>query len=652
MKKQEFTSYKSQIKALTKKWWFIKTTFFVLFSFTLLNLSAQNFEIDKIISMERAMHAKKIVQNKSFENRFIDVNYYRLELTVEPDTNYINGSLVSYYTATGDSLLTITFDISDSLQVDSVRHRSSLTTYLHQDNKVVITLNDTLFQNDLDSISIYYRGVPQSNGLGTFVQDSYNGQDSIIWTLSQPYGASEWWPCQNNLADKADSVEILITTNFGQAVATNGVLLNIDTIGSFHQFHYKSKYPIASYLVAIAVTNYNIYREKYALGTDSLAIEHFLYPTQTLTESNNAMLPFLQMFDSLFGTYPFIDEKYGHASFTFGGGMEHQTMSFMGNYGGELVAHELAHQWFGNKITCGSWTELWLNEGFASYITALTYDFNVVHDSIYFQNILSIWKNDLFQYPNESVFRADTTDFRGLFGPNTYLKGAYLLHMLRWKTGDNAFFSGLKNYVEDTTYAYGFVDTDDLKGHLERSSGMNLTEFFKDWYYGKGFPDYTTLWTKEVDELSITIQQQTSDPSVYFFDIPIPYQIVGPNIDTTIILEPRFPGQTFRIPFTASIDSIIFDPDQWILAKNSFITSIDEIENKNSFKLYPNPSSDFLNIDTDLIDFTVNIYDIKGSLIDSRDNSKRIDIQELKPSIYWLEIRSDKTQERVPFVKE
>ncbi len=318
MKKQEFTSYKSPLKALTKKWWSTKTTL-VLSIFILFQASyAQNFEIDKIISLERAAFAKKHVQNKSFENRNIDVNYYRLNLTIEPAIKYVQGSLTSYFSINEDSLQSLTFDISDSLQIDSIKHRNSLTTYLHQDNKVIITTNDTLFQNELDSITIYYQGVPQSNGLGTFVQDSYNGQDSIIWTLSQPYGASEWWPCQNNLADKADSIEILITTNLGQAVATNGVLLNIDTIGSFHQFHYKSKYPIASYLVAIAVTNYDIYREKYALGTDSLAIEHFLYPTQTLTESNNALLPFLQMFDSLFGTYPFIDEKYGHASFTFG----------------------------------------------------------------------------------------------------------------------------------------------------------------------------------------------------------------------------------------------------------------------------------------------------------------------------------------------
>jgi len=620
-----------------------------------MKLAAQSSLNCKLIGLESSKF-KKYQQLKSLPQiSGYDVKSYRLDLQLDPNFNYISGSVDVQFEVTGDSISQFRLLLSDSLQVDSVVYAETSINYNHQNRIITADLPQALFNGTLDAISVYYRGSPRFGGLGNFAQDTLPGGGEMIWTLSQPYGASEWWPCKDDLRDKADSVEIKITTPLAYRVATNGLRQSIDTLGGLHTYTYQTHYPIATYLIAVAVGNYQFFEEQYAVGNDTLLMEHFLFQNETLFDSNNPLAPWLNLYDSLLGTYPFINEKYGHASFTLSGGMEHQTMSFMGGYGGELIAHELAHQWFGNKVSCASWTDLWLNEGFATYLNGLTYEFDVVHDDFYWPILLDLWKQSAFLFPDQSLHRTDTTNVNSLFNQVVYQKGASVLHMLRWVCGDSAFFAAVKNYLNDPELAYGFASTTDLKRHLESASGLDLNEFFKDWFYGKGFPTYTTIWSQTENRVEIEINQLPSDPSVYFFNMPLPYKLYAANWDSTIILDPAFSSAQFQIEVNKNIDSLVFDPEGWILAKHEIITNLSESKIKDlpTLKVYPNPFQAELTISQVKEGTQIRLLDAKTRLIDQWYHKKQaVNFHHLSKGMYYLQITDQAGRSIYPIIKE
>ncbi len=607
---------------------------------------------EKIIELEKRQK-EHFQKSLSRTGEGIDISYYRLDLSIDPTVKYVSGSVTLYFKAVQDGFSKLTLNMSDQLFLDSVLQRNQKLKALQISQELRIELGDSLQTGELDSVSIFYQGVPLSGGFGSFVQDSYNNQDSIIWTLSQPYGASAWWPCKDQLDDKADSVDLFIETTLGNQVAANGLLDKIDTTGNKVTYYWKSRYPIATYLIALAVTNYEVFEQTKPLGNDSIYFQHFLYPadSQSVKASLEETYPFLQLFDSLFGRYPFIKEKYGHASCTFGGGMEHQTMSFMGSYGGELNAHELAHQWFGNKVTCASWQDIWLNEGFATYLTLLTYEFGVVHDTLYFDNYLEGMRNAAFSDPNGSVIQYDTADVSSIFNFMSYQKGAYTLRMLRYLLGDSSFFAGCRNYLNDPQLAYSIANTAQFQAHLEASSGLDLEEFFKDWCYGKGFPTYELKWSQSNGLFELEVFQTQSDPSVYFFNMPIELKLFSTNWDSTITVNPRFSGDRFSFMPKRNIDSIQFDPEQFILAEADILTGLNKNREKDQIHLFPNPTKGQLKVKVGqrLLGTNYRILDSKGRIIDSGQLQRqtKIDLNEAAKGIYYLQIEAAKTVKKI-----
>ncbi|MEQ8910194.1 MAG: M1 family aminopeptidase [Vicingaceae bacterium] len=602
------------------------------------------FDFQKIINHEKQGHKGFLKSPPKQAGQFIDVHYYRLRLEVDPEVKYIKGAITTYFTATKDKLNKVSLNMSNTLLLDSAKRGNETVKALKINQEVRLDLVDTLNAGDLDSLTIFYQGVPPTNGLGTFTQSSYNGIDSIIWTLSQPYGASEWWPCKNDLKDKADSVDIQITTTLGNQVASNGLLKKVDTSVNQHTFYWESRYPIATYLIAFAVTNYEVYQDTLHIRNKDLLLQHFQYPGDTVGIFNSLEYidEFLIFYDSLFGEYPFIKEKYGHASCPFGGGMEHQTMSFMGGYGGEIMAHELAHQWFGNKVTCQSWKDLWLNEGFATYLTAITYDFSVVHDPYYWPIFLDGMQRAAFNYPHGSVYRPDTTNVQELFNGLVYHKGGYLLHMLRFQIGDSLFFQTLSNYVNDPQLTYGFASTQDFKRHLEQTTQRNFDEFFKDWFYGKGFPIYGIEWEQEGNELRLTITQTQTDPSVYFFDSPVPLKLFSNQWDSTLVLNPKFSGDQFSLPVNRQIDSIQFDPELWVLAKADIITDQKDYPLTHQLKIYPNPSKGFIQLECHriLVGADFSVLNPQGKVIKrgKTESSFTLDFSKQSRGVYFFRL--------------
>ncbi|MEL7063105.1 MAG: M1 family aminopeptidase, partial [Bacteroidota bacterium] len=265
---------------------------------------------------------------------------------------------------------------------------------------------------------------------------------------------------------------------------------------------------------------------------------------------------------------------YGHAEFDWPGGMEHQTMSFMGFWDQGLIAHELVHQWFGNKVTCGSWQDIWLNEGFATYMTGLAYLYLSPPEAWNFW--IQRTQLNATRQPDGSVYVTDTTELARIFNSTlTYNKSAFVLHMLRWELGHETFFEGVRSYLNDPALQFGYARTPDLQFHLEQASNRDLNEFFADWIYGQGYPTYDLNWKKENDTVFVTLYQTQSHPSVDFFEMDVPLQIVGWNGESQIErVYHANSGQTFAIPIDFAVQEVIFDPDKWILSRDNTVTSI------------------------------------------------------------------------------
>jgi len=314
------------------------------------------------------------------------------------------------------------------------------------------------------------------------------------------------------------------------------------------------------------VTNYQIFTQTAGTAPNQFPVVNYIYPESyaTAVTSLAQTLPIMDLFETLFETYPFSDEKYGHAQFGWGGGMEHTTVSFMGNFSRGLIAHELAHQWFGNKVTCGTWKDIWLNEGFATYLSGL-----VIENLDGAPNFVN-WKNSLINNITSQLGGyvylqdSDLNNVNRIFSSRlSYNKGAMVLHMLRWKLGDTAFFQGVKNYLADPDLAFDYAVTTDLQTHLELASGQNLTEFFSDWIYNQGYPTYTVT-AQNVGNGNVDLQvfQTQSHPSVSFFKLPVPVRLIGANGEQhNAVLNHVENGQLFTVSVPFPVTGIVFDPE-------------------------------------------------------------------------------------------
>jgi aminopeptidase N len=481
------------------------------------------------------------------------------------------------------------------MRVDSVIQHKQKITFSQNENKLLIELTRTLNLMELDSLQIFYQGEPEPEikGFGAFTKSEHAGTP-IIFTLSEPYGAMEWWPCKQSLIDKIDSIDIIVTTPEMYRTASNGVVVSDTVINGFREMHWKHRHPITTYLVAIAVTNYAVYSDGLDLDDGrKIEILNYVYPENldTAKVRTPVTTEFIELYNRLIGEYPFADEKYGHAQFGWGGGMEHQTMSFMYNFNYELIAHELAHQWFGDYITCGSWQDIWLNEGFATYLTGLVYE--NLQDGYWWPKWKKLNVDRIISKIDGSVYVKDTTKVDDIFsGRLSYSKGAYLLHMLRWILGDENFFKGMKNYYNDPEIANSFALTNDFVKHMENVGDTTLTEFFNDWFYGEGYPIYSAGFTPvENGLLKITLSQTSSHPSVEFFEMPVPVRVY--NFDKTDSLNFRLVqtknNQEFFVDIDFNVAELKIDPDLWLVSKTSQIVSVQPDLQFNKIAVYPNP---------------------------------------------------------------
>ncbi|GAB3262644.1 M1 family aminopeptidase [Larkinella harenae] len=532
----------------------------------------------------------------------IDIKYYKLDLAITHTPNYLRGAVTIGLTAITNNLSRFYLDLSDNMKVDSVKTGAQKLAFSQQNNQLTLTPVQPMNQGQLFSVTVFYQGTPGATGMGSFVFDTHGAQNQpVIWSLSEPYGARDWFPCKDTPADKADSSDVWITASKQFVSVSNGKLEQvIDHADSTRTYRWRNRYPIANYLISLAMSNYVLYEDTYrSAAGDSMPVTHYIYP-EALTANMRRMLdetlPMLAVFTDYFGPYPFLKEKYGHAQFGWGGGMEHQTISSMGAFNTDIIAHELAHQWFGDKITCRTWEHIWLNEGFASYAELLYRE--ATGGATSFRSYVNAYML-LARRARGTLYVEDITNVSNIFDSNrTYYKGAVVLHMLRGIVGDQKFKEIMRTYAA-SELAYGTATTEDFAAIASKVYGQSLDYFFKQWIYGESYPTYRVRWSggavaglNDMYKVQLRLEQTTNTNNPAFFTMPVPVRIRTSRGDTLLTVLNNRADQTFELTIKGAPEEVTLDPDNWILKQvevTEVITALNDPVSANQLTVLPNP---------------------------------------------------------------
>jgi aminopeptidase N len=498
-----------------------------------------------------------------------DVRHYRLDFEVDLDAQTFSGSTTMTVASRIEDLLIFRFWLNSSMAISSVEVDGEEVEWQRLNETTVdVDLNRSYDEDEVFDIEVSYSGTP----VPTWFFSSHDGS-RVISTLSSPWYASTWWAVKEDNRDKATG-EMLITVPSELTVVSNGVLVAIDSIpGDRRRFHWSTEYPTSPYLFAFAATIYNTFSDGFFYDGGSMPVDFFIYPERDTPDNRDGWLlsvDMLSTFEDLFGPYPFVAEKYAIYNFPFGGGMEHQTATGQGGnhaFGENLTAHELAHQWWGDMVTCATWHDIWLNEGFATYSAALWYEHRSgTRDPEALRQYMAQARPDEL---DGTVYVYDTSDPDRIFSPDlSYRKAAWVLHMLRGVVGDETIFEILEAFREQ--HEFSTATTGDFRAVAEDVWGRDLEWVFEEGIYGGGAPAYRHAWREhEVNGqrfLEIMLEQNQNG-SVFQMPVEIETFENGQNRSYTIWSDARV--EHLLIPVSGEVDDVDLDPDDWILSRTN-----------------------------------------------------------------------------------
>jgi len=558
---------------------------------------------------------------------------------------------------------TLALELNQEAIVDSVFIGITKVTFIHSDDFLRFAILPGFERNDLIHMTVFYKiqDTETERRIGIFNKQSSSGTN-VTYTLSEPFYAKSWFPCKQILTDKADSVYIFLTMADSLMAGSNGILSDIIVHENNKKtYQWKSFYPIAYYLLSFAVADYMDYSFMASVThEDSVLVQNYIYNDSLFFLENkddiDVTADLIEMFSERFGAYPFRNEKYGHCIGPLGGGMEHQTMTTLGNFSFILVAHELAHQWFGDYVTCSDWQNIWINEGFASYSEFIAIENLKTKDEAV--SWLSNAHELALSSSSESVFiPEDQLDnaSRIFDYPLTYRKGASIIHMIRHEFGnDDLFFNTLQNFLDD--FSDSVASAEDLRKVLEDYSNRSFEPLFQQWYYGAGYPILNIAWEQKNDSLFIYLDQSVSTPDkTPFFNLLIDFRVEYLNGDTLIQFRQDNLSEVFTIPFNKRVYRITPDPDDWLLKKISGVNRI--IPDSNSyFFLFPNPAEDIFYIETYDIGkpYTVKVYNLNGVLlkeIKEKQVFAEVNISDLPAGIYKVVVSTEEHKQFFQLVR-
>ncbi len=504
-----------------------------------------------------------------------DVTHYDIDIALDFSGQTISGVTTVNAKSNVDNLALVDLTFTSALTIDDVSINGQPASYLQNGVLFTVYLNEPANIGEDFAVTVQYHGsppfigTPQNNTGGGLSFDAiYNG--SICQTECEPFGSRNWFPCKDFPYDKIDSLDLRVTHPSSMTACANGLLQSINSNGDgTSTTHWKSTYPMAIYLIHFTCANQNLYEQawEYAPG-DTMPVVVYAYDgyPQAVNNYLTYTIPGLQIFSDIFGLYPFIDEKYGQTIYDLWG-MENQTMVALVHYivNEWIIIHEMAHHWWGDLITCESFHHIWLNEGFATYSEALYFEeifgTGFYHDYIHTQSCLN--EDPVYVYDLDTGYIFD--------GGSTYNKGSRVLHMLRSIVGDSAMFQILRNYQSDPDLRYGTAVTDDFVAHAEAVYGDDLEWFFNAWVYQYGNPHYEYGWTNynngNGDKVVLYIEQTQVGPQFNWnvFPMLIDIQVFYNGQDSIYKVFNSTRTQSFVLDVPQPVDSIKFDPTEWVL---------------------------------------------------------------------------------------
>ena len=605
------------------------------------------------------LNASQIVETEKY-----DVHFYSLNLNMTNTSSYLSGTAEIHAKANAnlDSAL---FELYPSMIISEVRVNSLIVNFSRLGTAVKVPVNSSVNQNFI--IEISYSGNPptaQTNplgGSGMTAGTSPSWGNKVVWSLSEPFSAYEWFPCKQSLRDKADSSFVAVTVPDTCKAGSNGVLINTVPLGNgFTRYEWKNTHAIDYYLISVAVAKYIEY-SFYAnpVGAPNpILIQNFIYDNpQTFIyfeDEINETGDFMELFYDLYGPYPFEDQKYGHCMAPIGGGMEHQTMTTQGFFSKGLTAHELAHQWWGNSVTCASWSDIFINEGFASYSEYVMLENLYPAEKV--QHMLDVHDNVLSQ-TGGSVWFSDTLNENRIFnGRLSYDKGSGIIHSIRYlMNNDSLFFAGLREFQNDfkDSVARGI----DFRNKMQEISSINYTPFFEQWYFGEGYPTYSIRWKQIGQDLLLELKHTASKPSVTpTFTNPIDLRFIRQGMNDTLIrFDVASNSQQFYISNFGTLSSTItVDPQNWIIntlgtiiQDNTLVNLTEVMENNTALTIVPNPNNGIFTIGNQQANCWLSVFNMQGKNILNKQLSPNelIDLQDFGKGTYLLEIKNSVNSE-------
>ena len=583
-----------------------------------------------------------------------DVTYYNIDLNSSNLSTFINGFVQINGKSTIDKLDSAVFSLAKNFVIDSVFVDDNKSTYRFENDEISVFLSTLKSKDEAFTIKIYYHGNGTTStifGAGMLKYGNY------LFTLSAPYYSYLWFPCKQDLKDKADSVSVNITTQKTNEVASNGKLIDVKMINdTLKRFEWKSNYPIDYYLITYGVgpfTTYKTYAKPKGYN-DSILIYDF-YPDQNFINSNQSVIQstktLIELFSDKFTLYPFHKEKYGqYVISNKNSSMENQTMTLLSWFNFQVVAHELSHQWFGNNVTCETLNDMWLNEGFATYCEYIAYENLQTPSAI--KSLLSTMQNNAF-VTEGCVYVSDSL----LGSPNaiynyntTYSKGGAVLHMLRFELGnDSLFFQILKNYQQK--FANKNASTSDFQLLVNEMSKKDFTTFFNQWIYGHGYPKYTFQYNQVGDTLYISSKQTGSSKKTPFFHMKLDFKATTAEGTEILTAVQTKNDEYFKFYYPSkTITRLTSNPNKWNLMKNVVNDSLIAkntalqlpIVEIGSIVVYPVPTSGKLYFNSNQAITSIRICDLLGRevYLSKVNNQQSLDISHLDPNVYLLELNT------------
>lgn len=496
----------------------------------------------------------------------MDVLHYDIKIELETSKKNINGDVTITLLLNNPGIKTIPINFCKNLFIKNLTLNGNPASY-NQEEKLLIVENNAEMK-DTAKIRVQYSGTPKSLGFGSFTFETHENHP-FVYTMNEPVYASTWLPCVDIPTDKA-LMDMFVTNDSCCVSLSNGKLVDIKINGSEKTYHWKTFYPISTYLIAIYSGQYKSYSQKYfSIMKEPIELTYYAFPDnlENVKKDCEDHPDYLAVFEKLFGPYPFAKEKYSVAEFLWqAGAMEHQTLTGIGSnfmsgrkFFKDILIHELAHHWWGNAVGPKTWKDIWLNEGFATYSEALYWEKAAGFSAL--QSTLAAKRNSfadgILHEPGNS-----------LFSRLVYDKGAWVLHMLRREVGDEVFFRILKHYF--SMYKYRNASTGDFKSLCETLSGKNLKFFFDQWVYqGEGRIELEYKWEvikqDNYELVTIEIEQVQNGYELYKFPLDIRLVFGEDETETKSIYVNNI-RQKFTFTAEKSPVNIQLDPEKWLLA--------------------------------------------------------------------------------------